>query len=304
MCCAMRKVAYALFLVGCFAVIGGSAFCISKITTAEAQGVWKAKDSDYYIVFEGENTYRETLYNMSCPYTLESDVLTLYDVLGRAYSTRLTDNYGGHAVISLYDETFIMSDTEMPPAFSQIDQENLPPVINTFTLKGGLSSTFSLQLCEEQVFCRVMDGVADYGKWALADDMSLILFSPDKGTEILEVTAEGYVFTRMYSDLQISVVKSNAIEPRGYLLNGTVTDSDSDTRYTFYTDNTVQREAEDGTSVAFFYFVDMNGLITLTDVAGLSVYDYLFLDIESQTIYRYVLERDSWFYFVSGIGGA
>ena len=110
----------------------------------------------------------------------------------------------------------------------------------------------------------------------------------------------GASFSKMPSQLTSFELKFNPVEVSGYLLEGKARDDSSDTLYSFTDDNMCVRMQSDGTKSEFLYSVAVNGLVTLVDAAGSGITDYLWFDVQSKDMFRYVLQKDDWFTFLNG----
>lgn len=87
---------------------------------------------------------------------------------------------------------------------------------------------------------------------------------------------------------------ANPVEQRGYCISGSFTDGATRTTYVFAVDNTMVKTLQTGDQIHYGYFLDNEGLITLTCLDGLTDKDFMWFDKETGGVYRMVFERDSW----------
>lgn len=266
-------------------------------------GVWKDVDSDYFIVFFDDGSYTETAYNLSRPYEVAGDRLTLYDISGQQTTTQLTRNYGGKITVNLNGHVRIMAPTSRAPSLYQWEDSELSQPIAAYKLHNSFDKTYYLRLYPNEFFTSVLGNKEVRGKYALASTGELLLFTRGGNSlECLMPCSHGYAVGRMTTDIDEQVIKSNPLEERGLLLSGFASDISTGARYIFTEDNSVIREDASGLSTEFIYFVDPTGFVTLTDTAGLGIEDYLYFDTVNNVMYRYVLQRDGWVDYLVSAG--
>lgn len=283
-------------------------FAVTRIGTASAEGVWKDLDSDYYIVFDpSTQTYRETTYNMPRPYTTAGDYVVLTGVDGQQSTVTLKRNYGSRVLVILNGEERLMHPVAETPKLSYW---SLPPkaedCVAVYSSKLSFGETAFVRLYNDRTYVlKHVDDSDVQGKYYVGNDMSLLLFPSEKSNaEVLRPWSFGYVAGAVATHLQAQTLKANAIADKGILLEGFVRIPEVGVTYEFFSDNTVVRTLTTGESISMLYFVDTEGLVTMSDMLGSNSKDYMWYDMDSGTMYRYVFENDDWFDYLGKTGGA
>ena len=300
-----KKFIFILFAVACIAAIVFSVLGILKIQMPVVSGVWKAVDDEFYIEFdEAASTYIDSVYGVPRPYELRGTTLILTELLGTESVTHITKNYGARVSIALNGKSYLMEATEraMPSVFWSVDFKE--ECVGVYKFKVGYDRVASLRLYEDFVCTLGDSSEPEIFKYIFSDAGELALFdSSGEIYQVLQPWVRGFIFGPMDGILEITNLKANAIEERGVLLSGGVLSENTGVSYEFREDNTVTRSTLGGESVEFTYFADNTGLISLVDMTGATVHDYLYVDTSTGRVYRYVLERDDWFDFLEKAGG-
>ena len=269
--------------------------------TPEPVGVWKDVDDDYFIVFYEDGTYVETDYNIARPFTAGEDSVILYDAAGEPYVVELKRNLGAHAVVYLNGKTHVMRASSEVPKLYTWSSGIIGNCVSAYKLKTDIGKSYNLRLYDDNVYSAVLDGTTTTGKFVRRSNGDILLLSQEGETpDVLSAWEGGLVFNELETTLEYESVNVLQGASAGMLLQGEVFDPDVGVTYRFSKDNEVSRVQLSGESTSFFYFADSGGLITMTDTAGSGVYDYLWLDQSTGSVYRYVLESDEWFEFLSG----
>lgn len=280
---------------------------LNKIDTAKPVGVWKDVDSDYYVVFDNvTSTYRETTYNMSRPYDVYGDSVILTGVDGQQAACQLGRNFGSKVLLMLNGEEHLMVPVDEAP---KLNPWNVEPkavdCIAVYSSKLSMSAPQLLRIYKDHsyVFKNIDLDIDLQGKYVVGSDGTLLLFSDeDTVAEALKPWELGYAMGVLETNITATTLKANVIDNRGLSLHGYVRIPEAGVTYDFQDDNIVTRTLSSGESVQMLYFVDNTGLVTMADMVGGNVKDYMWYDQVSSTMYRYVFERDDWFDFVGKVG--
>ena len=275
-----------------------------KFKTPEPTGVWKDVDEEYYVKFNDDGTYSETVYNLPRPFEVDGDTLTLYNANGQATTADLVMNYGGKLRVLLNGENRVLEPTERKPVLYQWGEEITGSALAAYRLKADFDNDCYLRFYEDNLFSYTLGSDNVAGKYAetLSGDL-LLLTRDESSSERLVSWNRGFAMGRLETNITVETVKENAIEDRGLMFRGDIYDAATRTSYQFDGDGFVLRSTDDGTTAQFLYYVDTDGLVTLVDSAGLGVYVYLWYDEITGQTYRYVFERDGWVDFLLTAGG-
>lgn len=281
------------------AVIAGEVFVLSQVGTAEPVGVWKDVDDEYYISFDPSGTYVETTYNLPRRWEVRSGgILILSDITGNEVAVELTKCFESRVVVTLNGDTHVMAPFDGLARLSSWMEPEASEFIGSFKVRGDFSDGTFIRLSANKVYSGIIEGEAINGKYAIDPAGNLLLFGKETGVEAIYRPWEmGYVCGKMESNLASTLELSNPLQNRGYTLNGICTYGG--TSYSFRDNNTVERESADGGTSSFIYFANPNGLVTMTDTAGMGVRDYIYYDADTGDCYRYILEEDDWFNYIS-----
>lgn len=187
---------------------------------------------------------------------------------------------------------------------------SLPPkaedCVAVYSSKLSFGETAFVRLYNDRTYVlKHVDDSDVQGKYYVGNDMSLLLFPSEKSNaEVLRPWSFGYVAGAVATHLQAQTLKANAIADKGILLEGFVRIPEVGVTYEFFSDNTVVRTLTTGESISMLYFVDTEGLVTMSDMLGSNSKDYMWYDMDSGTMYRYVFENDDWFDYLGKTGGA
>ena len=293
-----------LFLV---ALLGAEFFAATKIGTAEPVGVWKDEQSEYYIVFDPTTlTYRETTYNIPRPYSVNGDSVVLTDVSGQQTVCQLGRNFGYKVSLSLNGEKHLMSPIQSTPLMSEWGvAPRAEDCVAVYSSKVSFGNPLLLRIYSDRsyVFKNVEQGADIQGKYAVGTQGDLLLFSTGEAmADVLKPWELGYVMGALDTNISAQVLKANAIDNRGLVLCGYVRIPDAGATYDFQEDNIVIRTLSTGEQVKMLYFVDSMGLVTMSDMVGGNSKDYMWYDVATGVMYRYIFERDNWFDFVDKAG--
>lgn len=298
----MRRLVAVIIVLGC--LIGAMIFAISQYRTPVLEGTWVDKSTGYYVVFNDDGTYVESIYNVPRQYSVSDGTVTMYNAAGQKVTATLTKSYKGRFSIDLNGEVRNLERTQRKPVLFNWESVVSGTPTVAYDLMLGLNRDFWLGLYNDNFFVEEYGNSEVFGKYATTSSGELVLiYSADEDPHFLKKWDRGYVFGLMDSNLFSKTQKTNLLEDRGLVLQGTAYDVETDTLYQFMIDNTVTRRDSDGSVIGLNYFVDTSGLVTLTDALGMLEDDYLYFDTLSGSMYRYVLELDGWVDYLNTAGG-
>lgn len=289
-----------ILVIAVFAI----ALALRSVDTLTPTGVWKDVDSDYYIVFSGDQ-FIETTYNVRRPFEKIDGGILMYDAAGEPYFVDLSKNLGGKALVNLNGVKHVMRRATESEAANPLLYIWGTPIVGKCTaayrLKQDLNLTYYLRLYEDNVFTSIIDGEETIGKYAYSSDGNILLLT-EQGTRVdsLHRWAEGAAFGELSCSVQTTEQWLSPVELLGYQLSGIIKDYDLGTEYRFTPDGICVRRQGSGDETEFLYFMSPSGLITLTDSAGSGVMDYMWYDLVGGKAYRYVLGNDDWFAYLNG----
>lgn len=291
-----------LVLLGAAVLVcaGSSAYMITKCGTPEPRGTWRdVNDKSYYIQFLEDSTYKESTYGRQMPYRVSGDHVVFECLDGTTTTSALTSNFGKRVAVLMNGVERVMEPTKEVPKFDTHHSE-ASELLAKYKLMQGWEGAPVLNLYNDSSF--VLDGLEEpcEGKYSIGED-GLTLYYGD-GDETWRSWANGFVAERVETSLHYEVVKANPIDDRGLKLDGTVYIPESCVTYNFLPNNTVTRTSNTGEKVDFVYFADTTGLITMSDLVGQGVRDYLWLDVTNGDVYRYVYKNDEWFQYIKDLG--
>lgn len=291
-----------LFTVALLAAIGALGAAATNIGVPETLGVWWEEDGDFYLVFNKDGTYQDSVYGIRCPYEVHGDTLVLYDVLGRTTTAELQSNLGRHVAVHLNGQTHVLSPNRGKDQLHFPDPEPSDTAVSAYRMLNEFGSKYTLRLYDNMVFSAAFAAGTVTGFYAINSDDTLVLFT-ESGTDYMPSWGNGFAFGSLSNTLTYSVLQANVLEARGLLITGEVIDNDTGVTFAFKDDNTVLVDSDVAGVVEYSYFASPDGLITITDMAGLSIHDYLYYEVETGRVYRYVWETDSWYSYLAGGGG-
>lgn len=266
-------------------------------------GTWKDIAEPYYVVFNEDGTYVESSYNIPLRYSVSDRKLVLYNA--NATTTTTTDlvkSFNGRVKVSINGVERILQKVNTAPDLFDWEIELSDKPVETYTLDNSYDFDYTLSFYEDNIFCITLDADKVLGKYAVGAEGNVYLYVDGDLYGVLDRWDSGFSFNKMDSQLNVSTVRENLFEDKGFLLSGSVFDQATGTLYEFSTDNIVLRRDSTGNSIELFYFVDMSGIIRLTDIAGLGVEDFLYYNQENGDLYRFVLQKDGWTEYLNGLG--
>lgn len=290
-----------LIAVGAMAaVIGCEVALVSAWKVPEVEGVWKDVHSSLCIEFYGDGTYEDTLYGVRLPYFVQGDTLLLENLDGTSTAAHLSKTLQGRTKVLLngVEREFVPFSGTIPEeshAESTID-------CTTYSLMSAAVESCTLKLYANNIYELKMPLESSEGTY-LESANEVVLVTSEGLKDIWKKWENGLASTVLDTSLQATVLKENVLQDRGYALSGSVFDTYSETSYNFYEDGTVTVTASNGRALDFFYHADSSGLVTLSDMAGLSATLQLWYDDSEGVIYSHVFLLDSWAQFLSQ-GGA
>lgn len=291
--------------------------CLSGCSKGQTiVGRWQ-DDTGYHLQFNEDGTFTEDIYGTPLNYTFDGEKITYSWVDGYM---RYTDVFlSGDKLafrINGKERTFtanktapvegVWSPTEVAPGIS---------LAGKFTLLGNSGVTSELKLLSGNLFSlswsvgdtldedwRTASNTCVLGKYAeRGAGQSVVLFTADDMNSVqyeqfVESDSGHYISTMPLSGMITAVDEdwSSPVNWRGYTIDGVVADDGSLINYHFSRDNTVTKELADGMTINYAYFIDKDGLVTLSCLDGFLETDVMWFDVTGKTMYRMVYERDSW----------
>ena len=302
-----RNIPFIAICMTLTAAAGGMAYLYKEqVGVLEPKGVWRDVDSPYYIIFnESTKTFTESTYNIPRPYSEVAGGIMLHDAAGVPYFVALEENFGSLTAVHLNGSTRVMREATKSeaanPTMYRWGSDVTTKCVAAYALKQRLDTPYYLRLYEDNNFVSILDGESVTGKYTTTSTGDILLLS-EQGTrvDVLRTWDEGAVFGEITAFLEATPTKANAIQLSGYKLKGTVRDIALGTQYFFTEDGLCRRALDTGEEVEFMYHMAPTGLITMVDVSGSGVSDYLWYDVEDKRMFRYVLSNDDWFAYLNG----
>lgn len=282
----------------------------SKDTALE--GSWE-DNTGYAIQFNSDGTFVESDYGRPLQYTYTQDgiMYTWPDGYLRSASVNFTPTGQLSLRINGFERTFSPSKLKVRSEGWNADELN--PSCQTsakFVLSTSLPIQSELRLLADKSYSfswgaelpEFWHKAGDNIKLGMYADCgageALILYSPDATVYdlMIESSAGSYLGALPLSGEvhNIEADFSSPVNWRGYTMAGTVEDEAANIKYVFSSDNSMTKIGDDGTELAYAYFIDREGLINLYCIDGMLDTDYMWLDTEGEVVYRMVFKRDSW----------
>lgn len=270
-----------------------SIFIFSRAQIKSLQGCWKDVDSDYYVYFKNDGTYLETTYSIPREFVFQGNELVLYSVTGRPEYSVVRPNLKREIHLNVNGTKHIMHECKEDAKLYAWGNPTVGLLTDAFSLKNPLDITSDIKFYGDMSFTLSNDTELTQGKYAY-DGHGYILLFTDNGDTVQAVRQwhDGVVFGKMSGDI------AKATGGKGLSIEGIVRDETVGTIYKFIGDNQVERMQSSGESTEFFYFIDEDGLITMTDTLGNGTMDYLWFDVSGSSVYRYVYCTNAWYEFL------
>lgn len=282
-------------------------------------GTWEdVNDKTFKVVFDVNETYTDSVYGVQLPCTPSEDGALLYnsaagDVCYAPYSWK----WGGNLMVEIGGMRRELRRVSSQNVTAKYEAINESAIASEYTLKSQLGVQSVLRVDDksnaefELNFGSTDDDVSNavMGKSAISTVSHRLVFYFENGKEFecFNLSESGTYITSLplKSDgvLQSDVSYSNPslAQRNGYTLDGTVLYDDGSIYYRFQSDGICIKTSYTGVSLEYNYYVDTEGLITLAAKGALGSYDYMFLDVEDNIIYRLVYQRNSWQDYLSSM---
>ena len=286
--------------------------------TARLNGVW-VDDTGYYIEFD-DSTYRESKYGLDLPYEFSSGQLVYYWADGEPRTTDVTLD-GDTLKLSINDSLRTFRKTNKSPKMYEWSSEEVSrdyDIIGSYNLISKNTSASSITLFrgnhisiaggtfdENSGDIRIASEDVVIGKYAPDTESSdLYVYTSATGENSQELYCSTFKYFSEGDYIAAGVLNGTAdninthknVDPSAwsYTLSGSFIDDASGLTYTFNTDNTVIKSDSYGMLLNYAYYVDSNGLVSLSCLDGSLDTDFLFLDTSKGKLYRMVYQRDTW----------
>lgn len=269
-------------------------------------GSWKDVNEDYTLYVDGSYIY-DNISGQPMTYTRDRDGIVFVDTACDMVTTQL--KFDGNNTVFLYingrvreferlkgEQTWsnLLNRDVEPGEFSRVfvrKSQTGPDFIdfssnNLFTIQQGEQEL-------EGAYMKSFDGfsvILYYVEEGRGLRTTTVLSSP--GLDLLygfELEKDG--------PLEVSAKRSSLTSdaPSGYLLDGIVGYQDSSTTFMFDMEGKCVKSSSNRDTVTYNYSVSSDGLITLGDEDGLlPEYDYMYYNVDSNSIYRVVFECSGW----------
>lgn len=284
----------------------GSLLVLLQFKTPEPVGAWKDVNADYYVVFYSNGTYAESTYNIPCKYSYDESTktLTLNSVDESVSTTTLRPSFHGDMQVLINDTVRVLESVNYSPRLYTWGSELSGKILGVYEPADTFSVDVSLYLYDDFCFEYNIGSTSVVGKYAYSRTGTLMLLTDQGETvEYLRIVGDGFAAGEINTDVRATVVKSNAIEDRGLILEGVAYDQYTSVTYVFGEDGFLKRTDSDDTTLEFMYYVDMAGHVIAVDSVGYGATFEMWYDTASSTLYRYVLERDTWTDYLITAGG-
>lgn len=287
----------------------------------ELTGVWK-DSTGYFISFRDDNTFVEGVYGSPLSYRYDEGEITYTWPDGYVRRTSVKTNLDGSITFEIngQDRTFKESKTSV----SYYDWDNAvigdtAHILRLYTLRSNSGVQSELRLLDNRQYSLTYTTATEsIRRWKAVDEGVRIGLYADGGVgnnfylysnsgnhcETMRQSSDGNYLGAYPLITQVASSTSSYYNPmteKGYIIACTAIDNAADMKYTFTENNTVVKQSGDGTSITYSYFIDTDGLITLSCVDAQLPTDYMWLDFSSEMIYRNVYERNSWTDFMHSV---
>lgn len=291
--------------------------CLSSCTKGQTiVGQWQ-DDSGYHLQFYEDGTFKEDVYGIPLNYTYDGSKITYSWADGyMRYTDISSDN--GKLSFRINGKDRVFSPSKSSPAGEMWSPEEIDSSISMagkFMLLSNAGVNSELRLFAGNLFSLSWSAEGSQNEsWKTPSDTcvlgkyadrgageSLVLFTADDMGSVqyeqLTESANGNYVAAMPLSGTITAVDEDWSSPvhwRGYTIDGIIGDHSSMLNYHFSRDNTVVKELSDGVTLNYAYFIDKDGLVTLSCLDGFLETDTMWFDVTTRTMYRMVYERDSW----------
>ena len=304
-----------LYIVACTVLCAMLLSGCQKETTII--GKW-VDDTGYHIQFFDNGTFREDTFGTLLKYTADSNHVVYAWGDGYSRSSPLSYPDKGSMTMQISGAVRNFKSTKEEPVAVDWNLEELPVGTTTegrFTLLGSSGIQSEVRLLSNNFFALSWgDAEATLDNWKVASPtcvlgkyidrgpgQSLVLYTGDDvGTvqyeQFVESSNGEYVaaYPLEGDTFRLEEDWNSPVNWKGYLIDCRVSDENTMVHYVFSKDNTVIKELSDGTTILYAYYIDKDGLITLSCLDGFLDSDTMWLDIAHNKLYRMVYKRDSW----------
>ena len=269
-------------------------------------GKWEDEEG-YIIQFLDNGTFVENTFN--CPMVFEFDNGELMFGWVDGYLRKTTVTYVDSDNISFQINgklrNFHKTNKDIGTPWSEDYLSRQKIYTGKLNLIGNMGVSSEIILYNNNTFSlngKGDDEVSVSGHYAdRGNSDCMILYTAESGDSVkyekfIESPSGDYVSTMQLSGKLTNVEEdwSSPITWRGYTAEGTVYNESNGISYSFEKDNTVRKICSDSISLLYAYFIDKDGLITLSSLDNYLDTDYLWVDNRTGDVFRMVYKRDSW----------
>lgn len=287
-------------------------------------GNWQ-DDDGYRVQFLDNGTFVEDSYGTAMPYTYDGE--NIFYMWADGYSRYTSVNFPSKGTMSLqingklrnFKATKSASNTD---AWAINEIPISTETAGKLELRGDSGVQSSIYLMSDSTFSlNWNDTRSKAPDWHVPADncilgryadrgarQSLVLYTLDdvnsiQYEQLMESPSGTYVATMKLGNNMDTIKEdwSSPVDWRGYVVSGQIVNEDNNITYTFTEDNLVLKRLSDGMVLSYAYFIDKEGLITLSCLDGFLDTDCMWLDTETGFVYRMVYERDSWVEYMHAI---
>lgn len=304
----------AVMIVLCTIILTGCA------RTPDLVGTWR-DSSGYTVEFREDGSYWESTYGASMRYTYDNDGLLYY----------WPDGYPRYAEVSFEKNQLVLQINGKTRKFSSIDKSMVVPTTavdqisstanlsGKFKLLGNTGVSSELYLTADKLYSLTYAvGAAAPMNWTTIADTTYIGLYADRGygdsiifydgncgaCEMFKQSKDGSYLATYVLDGKVSGLEADFSSPvswRGFTMEGDFYDNNTQVTYHFGADNNMVKELPSGETMSYVYFVNTEGLVTLSCLDGYINNDNMWLDTTTGRMYRMVYERDGWTDYMYGM---
>lgn len=297
------------------AIVGCAMLFLSGCSDPPAlENTW-VDDSGYIVEFTSDGRMSESIYGMAMPYVYENGSVLYYLPDGIARQTKVDFNRHGELVMKINGDERVFHTTSGSVCQYKWDKEEVDPstlLRGKYILKSDVGVKSELRLLEDQEYALTYKAgdktLADWNKkgngvrfglYANGGVGESLYLYYDNGElcEAFKQSPDGKYAATYLLDGVLSKIQedySSKITTRGYTVAGTVQDPSVNVSYRFGDNKTVTKTSSKGVVLNYSYFINEQGLLSMSCTDAVLPVDFMWVDIETGQVYRIVYERDSW----------